>query len=132
MSHKKSFASLVMRRTTYKLIKNQMIIILLITILSIIFFDLEVLYSCLYGGIIALSGTLISSWRITRAGNTEKHQGYIEIYLGAFQKYILTLLLFAIGIGGLNLSAIPMIVTFSMGQFAYLFINVDTRYEIKN
>jgi len=121
-----------MRRTTHKLIKNQLIIVLFTALLSIIFFQSAVFYACLYGGLIALFGTLISSWRITRAGNTEKHQGYIEIYLGAIQKYILTLVLFAIGIGALHLSAVPMIVTFSMGQFAYLLVNVDTRNEIKN
>ena len=132
MSTRTSFASLVMRRATYKLLKNQLLIVLLVATLSIIFFDLAILYACLYGGFIAIAGTLISSWRITRAGSTGKHQGYIEIYLGAIQKYILTLVLFAIGIGALHLSAVAMIVTFSMEQFAYLFINVDTRNKITN
>ena len=132
MSDKKSFASVVMRRATHKLIKNQLIIVLLIAVLSRLFFQAAELYACLYGGFIVIAGTLISSWRITRAGSTEKHQGYVEIYLGAIQKYILTVFLFAIGIGALHLLPIPMIITFAMGQFAYLMINVDTRNEVKN
>ena len=119
-----------MRRTTHKLMKNQLAIVLFVTILSIIFFQSAIFFACLYGGFIALLGTLISSWRINRAGNTEKYQGYVEIYLGAIQKYILTVVLFAIGIGALHLSAVPMIVTFAMGQFAYLLVNVDTRNKI--
>ena len=135
MSNKKSFATLVMRKTTYKLIKNQCYIALIVATFAWFVFDFAVLLASLYGAFIALSGSLISSWRISRAGRVginEKQQGYIEIYLGAIQRYILTLVLFAIGIGGLQLSAIAMIVTFSIEQLAYLFIDVDTRNEIKS
>lgn len=135
MSNKNSFATLVMRQTTYKLIKNQCYIALFVATLAWVIFNPTVLLASLYGAFIALSGSLISSWRIIRAGNTgkdEKQQGYIEIYLGAIQRYILTLVLFAIGIGGLHLSAIAMIVTFAIEQFAYLFIDVDTRNKSKN
>jgi ATP synthase protein I len=129
MSNKMSFAAKVMRKTTYNLIKNQCYIALSVAILAWVFFDPTVLLASLYGAFIALSGSLISSWRITRAGVigiSEKQQGYIEIYLGAIQRYILTLVLFALGIGALHLPAVPMIAIFALEQIAYLFITVDT------
>ncbi len=128
-----SFASLVLRRTTYKLIKNQAIIAICVSFLALLIFNVSTFLSCLYGALIAISATLISSWRISRAGNLKAHgihQGYIEIYLGAIQKYILTLVLFALGMGGLHLAPVPMIVSFALLQLAYVFTDVNTNVKV--
>lgn len=130
-----SFAALVMRKATYNLIKNQCYIALFLAILAMLVFNSTVFLAFLYGAFIALSGSLISSWRITRAGTVgqfEMQQGYIEIYLGAIQRYILTLVLFAIGIGFLHLPAVAIIGAFAIEQLAYLFIDVDTGSEVKS
>jgi ATP synthase protein I len=127
-----NFASQIMRRTTFTLIKNQLYITLMVAMLSYIIYDLAVFLAGLYGGLIAILATLISSWRITRAGNVagiEIQQGTFEIYLGAIQKYILVLVLFALGMGFLKLLPVPMIVAFSVAQLAYLFINVNIKYN---
>ncbi|MFK5985157.1 MAG: ATP synthase subunit I [Pseudomonadota bacterium] len=129
-----SFASLVLRRATYKLIKSQIYIAITVSILALILFNISMFFSCLYGAFIAISATLISSWRINRAGNlrsNEAQQGYVEVYLGAIQKYILTLFLFAVGMGGLHLAPVPMIVSFALLQLAYLFIDINTSVNIK-
>jgi ATP synthase protein I len=124
-----NFASLVMRRTTITLIKNQLYITLVVAMLSYFIYDLAVIFAGLYGGLIAISATTISSLKITKAGNiasTEKLQGNIEIYIGAIQKYLVVLTLFALGMGYFKLLPLPMIITFSLTQFAYIFININT------
>jgi len=63
---------LVMRKTTYRLIRNQCYIALFVATLAWITFNSAIVFASLYGAFIALSGSLISSWRISRAGSIGK------------------------------------------------------------
>ena len=72
------------------------------------------------------------AWRINRAGEvvaTQKQQGYIEIYIGAVQKFILTLVLMEFGMGYLRLDPLALLVCFAMTQMSFIANKVDTSHH---
>jgi len=125
-----SFATVVMRRVVSRLLLVQIVITLIVALGYIAFQNLNGFFATLYGGSITLSGTLLMAWRISRAGaSDEKQQGYIEIYTGAVQKFILTLVLLAIGMGYLKLDPLAMMLSFALTQFSYIANKVDTSFQ---
>jgi len=127
-----SFAAVVMRRTALRLLKIQLAIVLVISLLFYLFADFSAFVAAVYGGGIVVLGSLLMAWRITRAGevgaNVKQH-GYVEVYLGFIQKFFLTLILLAIGMGWLKLSPIIMLVAFALTHLGYLFNRVNTNRE---
>ncbi len=124
-----SFAVVVMRRVVYRLIIVQFILTLIAALGYLVFQNTNGFLAALYGGNITLSGTLLMAWRISRAGeaaSTEKQQGYIEIYIGAIQKFILTLVLMAFGMGYLKLDPLAILVAFAITQLSFIANKVDT------
>lgn len=127
-----SFATVVMRRVVRRLFIIQLVLTLIIALSYLIFQSLNGFFAALYGGCITLSGTLLMAWRISRAGEAgskEKQQGYIEIYAGVVQKFILTLVLMAIGMGVLKLDPLAVLVGFAITQFSFIANKVDTSYQ---
>lgn len=126
-----SFAALVMRRAVVRLLIIQFTIALLVALGYLIFKDVGEFIAALFGGSVTLAGTVLMAWRIRRAGEVaaqEKQQGFIEIYTGAIQKFILTLVLMAVGMGYFKLDPLAILVSFGLTQFSYLAIKVDTSY----
>lgn len=124
-----SFAVVVMRRVVYRLIIVQFILTLIAALGYLVFQNTNGFLAALYGGSITLSGTLLMAWRISRAGeaaSTERQQGYIEIYIGAIQKFILTLILMAFGMGYLKLDPLAILVAFAITQLSFIANKVDT------
>jgi ATP synthase protein I len=129
-----SFARLVMRRVIRRLFTIQFIITLVVAFTYLTFHNTNGFLSALYGGLITLTGTLLMAWRITRAGDTEpddKQQGYIEIYAGVIQKFMLTLVLMAFGMGFLKLNPLAMLIGFSLTQLSFIANKVDTSPIVK-
>lgn len=125
-----SFATVVMRRVVRRLLIVQIVITLIVALGYIAFQNLNGFIAALYGGSITLSGTLLMAWRISRAGaSNEKQQGYVEIYTGAVQKFILTLVLLAIGMGLLKLNPLAMLLSFALTQLSYIANKVDTSFQ---
>lgn len=127
-----SFATVVMRRVVRRLFIIQLVLTLIIALSYLILQSLNGFFAALYGGCITLSGTLLMAWRISRAGEAgskEKQQGYIEIYAGVVQKFILTLVLMAIGMGVLKLDPLAVLVGFAITQFSFIANKVDTSYQ---
>ncbi len=126
-----SFATVVMRRVVRRLFVIQLALTLIIALSYLIFQSLNGFFAAIYGGSITLTGTLLMAWRISRAGEAgskEKQQGYIEIYAGVVQKFILTLVLMAVGMGVLKLDPLAVLVGFAVTQFSFIANKVDTRY----
>lgn len=87
--------------------------------------------AALYGGGIALVGTLIAGRRIARAGRaaTQSPQlGEAEIYIGVVMRFVATLALMALGMGPLRLDPLAILAAFAAAQLGYLFNRVDTRW----
>lgn len=126
-----SFAALVMRRAVHRLLIIQFVIFLLVASVYLIFQSIDGFIAAIYGGSITLTGTILMAWRIRRAGEVaaqEMQQGFVEIYAGAIQKFILTLVLMAVGMGYFKLDPLAILVSFALTQFSYLAIKVDTSY----
>ena len=128
-----SFATVVMRRVVRRLFIVQLVMTFIVAFAYLAFQNTNGFFAALYGGSITLSGTLLMAWRISRAGEVgsrEKQQGYIEIYAGAVQKFILTLVLMAYGMGYLQLSPLAILVSFALTQLSFLANKVDTSPQI--
>lgn len=124
-----SFAAVVMRRVVYRLIIVQVILTFIVALAYFAFQNINGFFAALFGGSITLSGTVLMAWRISRAGeaaSTEKQQGYIEIYIGAIQKFVLTLVLMALGMGYLQLNPLAILVGFAFTQLSFIANKVDT------
>lgn len=124
-----SFAAVVMRRVVYRLIIVQVILTFIVALGYLAFQNINGFFAALFGGSITLSGTVLMAWRISRAGEaapTEQQQGYIEIYIGAIQKFVLTLVLMALGMGYLQLNPLAILVGFAATQLSFIANKVDT------
>lgn len=85
--------------------------------------------AALFGGGIAILGTLISAWRLlraTKAAGLSARQGMAELYIGAGLRFVLTLGLMALGMGLLKLDPVGIIAGFAAAQIGYLFNRVPT------
>ncbi|HSS46760.1 MAG TPA: ATP synthase subunit I [Burkholderiales bacterium] len=79
--------------------------------------------AALYGGGVALSGTWLLGRRVARTPETAQ-QGdvgsQLALYAGVLPRFIVTLALLAVGIGGLKLAPIPLIIAFGLAQLGFV------------
>lgn len=123
---------IVMRRVVRRLLIIQFLIVLVVASAYLVLQDFSAFLAAIYGGSITLSTTILMAWRIGRAGEVaedEQQQGYIEIYIGAVQKFILTLVLIAIGMAYLKLEPLAILVCFAATQLSFVFNKVNTGYQ---
>lgn len=122
----------VMRRVIRRLLIVQFVIMLLVAFAYLILQSSADFFAALYGGSITVSATLLMAWRLGRATEvaaSDQQQGQIEIYTGAIQKYFLTLLMMAVGMGALKLEPLAMLVSFALTQLSFAANKVDTRFK---
>lgn len=80
-------------------------------------------FAALYGGAVALISTWLLGRRVQRTPDTpaQGHAGgQLALYAGILPRFIVTLALLGIGIGGLKLLPIPLIVAFAVAQLGFL------------
>jgi len=78
--------------------------------------------SALYGGAIALLAAWMLQRRVRRAIEVARDAPGGEttvLYVGALQRFLAMLGLFALGLGWLGLSPLPLLVGFAVAQLAY-------------
>ena len=127
-----NFAMVVMRRVVRRLLFIQFVITILVAFTYLILQSSEGFFAAFYGGSITLSATLLTAWRLGRATElaaSDQQQGQIEIYIGAIQKYFLTLLMMAVGMGMLKLDPLAIIVSFALTQLSFAANKVDTSFR---
>lgn len=82
--------------------------------------------AAIYGAAISVLLGWLLTWgieRATRAIADNKKKSAALLYLGAAQRFLLTLALFAVGLAVLKLEPIPMVTGFVLTQAAYFVIN---------
>lgn len=92
--------------------------------LSIWQFDAVVAKAALYGGLIAIINSLQLLRHLHRAERIagDDANGNVRIfYLCAMERLVMTIALFAIGLGALKLAPLPVISGFILGQLALFF-----------
>ncbi len=127
-----SYAAKVMRATVRRVMALQLLIVLGVTTAYLLLQGLYAAQSAFYGGLIALFATWLMGWRITRAAETaaqDSSQGAFVIYAGAVQRFLLTLVLMALGMGTLKLAPVAILVCYALAQIAYAFNKVDTQLK---
>jgi len=125
-----SYAAKVMRATVRRVLILQLLIVLGVTAAFLLLQGLHAAQSAFYGGLIALFATWLMGWRITKAAKTAAHdasQGAFVIYAGAVQRFLLTLVLMALGMGTLKLAPVAILVCYALAQVAYAFNRVETQ-----
>ena len=127
-----NFAMVVMRRVVRRLLFIQFVIMLIVAIAYLLLQTPSSFLAALYGGSITVSATLLMAWRISRAAAvaaSDKQQGELEIYIGALQKFLLTLFMMAVGMGILKLDPLAIIVSFALTQLSFAANKVDTSFQ---
>ena len=125
-----SFASRVLKQAAFSLLKTQFLMGLSLAFIYLLLSGLAMFLASLYGLMIALIVSIQSAWKIYQASNNNKKQVvYVQIYRGLIQKYLLALLLFALGLGGLKLAPLPLLSTFALAQLGYVYNRVETNYN---
>ncbi|HQU16236.1 MAG: hypothetical protein B7Z66_09870 [Chromatiales bacterium 21-64-14] len=77
----------------------------------------------LFGGGLAVLNSLLLARGVQQAGAAAAHNaigGVGHLYLGAMQRYVLTLVGFGVGIGVFGLPPVPQIVGFAVAQLGYM------------
>ena len=80
------------------------------------------LWSSLYGGSVAIIGSLLLAWGLHRAGlkaANDPGQGNMLLLLNLLQRFVLMIFLLGLGFGVLKLNPIPLLIGFASVQLVY-------------
>jgi ATP synthase protein I len=71
-----------------------------------------------YGGLIALLNMLLLSWRAWRVeqGEMDAQQSLRHLYLSALERFAIVAVMFALGMGPLELQPVPVLISFMVGM----------------
>ncbi len=106
--------------------RNLLFTQLLIIVAVAIYFTIanpSAVIAVIYGGGIAVVNNLLLACRVKRIQKRNQlnpQQDVMSLYLGAVERFVFTLGAMMIAMGGLSLSPIPLLITFSLTQFAYI------------
>lgn len=110
---------------TRKVILLQLLIGSVVALGFMLGVDVQGAQSALYGMSVSIASALLLSRGVMRASSTmqtDKNKGMLILYLGAVQRFIMVLALFALGVAYLNLQPVAMIAAFGAAQMAYIFL----------
>jgi len=86
--------------------------------------------AALYGGAVALMGTLLLLWRMRRSERKmfpEPHQHVWLFYRSSLERFLVVCALLALGMGPLNLVPVAVLISFVVGQLAWVIAPLTTR-----
>lgn len=76
--------------------------------------------AALFGGGIALLNSLLLAWRVRRADRVAPERVTAVMFIGAAQRFALTIAGFALGIAVLELEPVPLIIAFAVTQLGFV------------
>ena len=88
--------------------------------------------AAIYGGLITILNFTMLNHGLTLAtqhGPENSNMGILILYGGAVIRFVMVMILFAIGIGYLKLQAVPMIAAFALAQLGSLILQIFTPPE---
>jgi len=102
-------------------------IVLVITVLIVLWWQgNSASIACFYGGSIAIANTLLQRWHLISAALNAKSDAGMNLrkaYRCVLERWIVTIVLFAVGFAVLELKPMPLMTGFIMTQLALLFGN---------
>lgn len=110
-----------------QLLYRQAVVLSVITMISYLLLGIDSIIVVLFGGMIAIINTCIQKWHIMMAAKYAKadpEKNLARIYRCIAERWVMTLLLFAIGFSLLS-DAMLLLITFTAMQFVVLFGNLN-------
>jgi len=102
----------------------QVVMLVVIVLITLWWRGNSAAIACFYGGSIAIANTLLQRWHLISSAKQAKSNAGMNLrkaYRCVAERWILTIVMFAVGFAVLNLSPLPLMTGFIMTQFALLF-----------
>jgi ATP synthase protein I len=100
------------------------VLLALIVVIFLLFQGIEAAIAGCYGGLMVILNTLLQRWHLVKAAKTAKSDAALNLskaYRCIAERWLLTIVLFAVAYAVLNLSVLPLVAGFVVMQFALIF-----------
>jgi len=101
------------------------VVMLVVTVLIILWWQgHSAAIACFYGGFIAIANTLLQRWHLIGSAKQAKSNAGMNLrkaYRCVAERWVLTIVMFAVGFAVLNFSPLPLMTGFIVTQLALLF-----------
>jgi len=107
----------------------QCVMLVLITLVGFVWQDVTTAIALFYGAVIALTNTLLMKWHLHRAAysaRADAEKNLSKAYRCVVERWLTSLVLFAIGFAVLALSPLPLLIGFVLTQLM-LFLGYTNR-----
>ena len=107
----------------------QCVMLVLITLVGFVWQDVATAIALFYGAVIALTNTLLMKWHLHRAAysaRADAEKNLSKAYRCVVERWLTSLVLFAIGFAVLALSPLPLLIGFVLTQLM-LFLGYTNR-----
>lgn len=111
-----------------ELIKKQVVLLVVTSLIILCYQDISIVSAYLYGGSIAITNSLLQRWHLIGSAKHAKSDASMNLrkaYRCVLERWVLTISMFAIGFGVLALSASYLMAGFIVTQLALLFGNLN-------
>ena len=118
-----SYAAEDLRQGVRRVLLSQAVLTLVTGAAFLVSLGSAAALAALYGGAVAVIGTWLLGRRVQRTPETPAQTlagAQFALYAGILPRFIVTLVLLGIGIGGLKLFPLPLIAAFAVAQLGFL------------
>ena len=112
-----------------KILILQLVILLLAAGILFLGWSSEVAIAWLFGTTIAVTNTSLLAWRSRRLLErppTDTHRDLRAFFFSALERFVIVTMLFAAGLGALELQPLPLISAFIVGQLVLMISSFKT------
>lgn len=110
------------------LLKMQVVILVVVSLFFLWLQGNSAAMASFFGGFIAIANTLLQRWHLIKAATQAKSDASLNLrkaYRCIAERWLLTIILFAVGFGALALLPLPLMTGFIVTQLALLFGNLN-------
>ncbi|RKZ79818.1 MAG: ATP synthase subunit I [Gammaproteobacteria bacterium] len=106
------------------LVKMQVVMLVVTVLITLWWQGHSAAIACFYGGFIAIANTLLQRWHLIGSAKQAKSNAGMNLrkaYRCVVERWVLTIVMFAVGFAVLNFSPLPLMTGFIVTQLALLF-----------
>jgi len=106
----------------------QVVILVVVSLLFLLWQGYSAAYASFFGGFIAVANTLLQRWHLIKAATQAKSdagKNLRKAYRCIAERWLLTIVLFAVGFAVLAFLPLPLMTGFIVTQLALLFGNLN-------
>ena len=106
------------------LVKMQVVMLVVTVLIALWWQGHSAAIACFYGGFIAIANTLLQRWHLIGSAKQAKSNAGMNLrkaYRCVAERWVLTIVMFAVGFAVLNFSPLPLMTGFIVTQLALLF-----------